>query len=255
MINQANNGVATEQNSIPMPVWKRALDISFCLAALPVFGLCALGMAAVNRIASPGPILFRQERIGYRNRRFMCYKFRTMKVGADTKAHQSHCENLIHSNAPMSKMDAQRDSRIVPGAWILRATGMDELPQLLNVLKGDMSLVGPRPCVPFEFERFLPWQRERFNAVPGLTGLWQVSGKNRTTYEQMIGLDIRYTQNISWWMDLKIVLLTLPTLVGQLVNTHRARNILAKNIPEVSPCLVTTNLGSSLLAEPAPTAA
>jgi len=238
-----------------MPSWKRAADIAFCVAALPIFGLCALGIAAIAKVTSPGPVLFRQERIGYRNRRFMCYKFRTMKVGADTQAHQSYCENLMHSNAPMEKMDGQRDSRIIPGAWILRASGMDELPQLLNVLKGDMSLVGPRPCVPFEYEKFLPWQRERFNAVPGLTGLWQVSGKNRTTYEQMIGLDIRYTQNISWWMDLKIILLTAPTLVGQLVNTRRARNILAKNIPEVSPYLAATHLKHSQVAEPAHAAA
>ncbi len=238
-----------------MPRWKRAVDITFCVAALPALGLCALGMAALTKIASPGPVLFRQERIGHRNRRFMCYKFRTMTVDADPKAHQSHCENLMHSNAPMAKLDAHRDDRIIPGAWILRATGMDELPQLLNVLKGDMSLVGPRPCIPFEFEKFLPWQRERSNAVPGLTGLWQVSGKNRTTYEQMIGLDIRYTQNISWWLDLKILLLTFPALVGQLVNTHRARTILAKNIPDVLPCLAGTEPSRSQLAEPAHVAA
>jgi len=234
-----------------MPAWKRAVDIAFCVAALPAFGLFALGMAIVTKIASPGPILFRQERIGYRNRRFMCYKFRTMVVGADSKTHQTLCENLIHSNAPMGKLDSQRDPRVIPGAWLLRASGMDELPQLINVLRGDMSLVGPRPCVPYEYENFLPWQRERCNAVPGLTGLWQVSGKNRTTYEQMLRLDVRYAQTLSWWLDLKIVSLTLPTLFGQILNTRRARTILAKNVPAVSPCLIETNTNDGHLAEPA----
>jgi lipopolysaccharide/colanic/teichoic acid biosynthesis glycosyltransferase len=161
----------------------------------------------------------------------MCYKFRTMAVDADGKSHQRHCENLIDSRAPMVKLDASRDSRIIPGGWLLRASGMDELPQIINVLHGDMSLVGPRPCVPYEYEKFLPWQRERFNAIPGLTGLWQVSGKNRTTYEQMLRLDVHYAKNISWRQDLKIILLTAPTLAGQIINTRRARKIITENTP------------------------
>lgn len=243
-------GAVFTGHPVPMPRWKRAIDIAFCLAALPVFGLIALLMAVVMKIASPGPVLFRQERIGYRNRRFMCYKFRTMLVGADGKTHQRHCENLIHSNAPMVKMDTCSDSRIIPGGWFLRASGMDELPQIINVLRGEMSLVGPRPCVLYEYENFLPWQRERFNSIPGLTGLWQVSGKNRTTYEQMLHLDVRYARNISWWLDLKIIFLTLPALLEQIVNTGRARQILARYAQAGSPGMAATKIDGRRLLQP-----
>ena len=207
----------------PMPCWKRMIDITCCLVALPVFAVFALVVAIVIKIVSPGPVFFQQLRVGYRQRRFMCYKLRTMIVDADGKIHQRYCEDLIHSNAPMVKMDSRCDSRVIPGGWLLRVSGLDELPQLINVLRGDMSLVGPRPCVPCEYDELLPSQRERFNAVPGLTGLWQVSGKNRTTFEEMIGLDIHYAQNISWWLDLKIVLMTVPALFQQFNDMRRAR--------------------------------
>jgi lipopolysaccharide/colanic/teichoic acid biosynthesis glycosyltransferase len=201
------------------PRWKRAVDIMFSLAAMPVLAFSTLLTATVMALVSPGPVLFRQERIGYRGRRFMCYKFRTMHVGADSRIHQEHCEQLIQSNAPMVKMDARGDSRLIPGGRLIRASGLDELPQIINVLRGEMSLVGPRPCVPYEYEKYSPWQRARFNAMPGLTGLWQVSGKNRTTFDEMIRLDIRYSETRSWWMDLKIMAMTLPALLRQLRDT------------------------------------
>ena len=229
------------KSSGAMPGWKRTIDILFSLIALPVFALFALVMAIVMKIVSPGPVLFRQVRVGYRQRRFICYKFRTMIVGADNKIHQRHCEELIHSNAPMVKMDSRSDSRVIPGGWLLRASGLDELPQLINVLRGDMSLVGPRPCVPYEYERFLPWQRERFSAVPGLTGLWQVSGKNRTTFEEMLRLDVRYAQNISWWRDFKIMLMTVPALVLQFSDTRRARKSSNQGTPAYSAGMLATN--------------
>jgi len=206
-----------------MPGWKRTIDVTCCLLALPVFALIALVVTIVIKIVSPGPVFFSQPRVGHRQRRFMCYKFRTMLVGADSLIHQMHCDDLIHSNAPLVKMDARSDSRVIPGGWLLRASGLDELPQLINVLRGDMSLVGPRPCVSYECDRFLPWQQERFSAVPGLTGLWQVSGKNRTTFQEMLHLDIHYARNISWWLDLKIILMTIPALFLQVRDTYRAR--------------------------------
>ena len=129
----------------PMPAWKRATDIACCLLALPVFALITLVMVFVTKMVSPGPVFFKQLRIGYRQRRFMCYKFRTMFAGADSKTHQKHCEDLIHSNGPLVKMDARNDSRVIPGGWLLRASGLDELPQLINVLRGDMSLVDRGP--------------------------------------------------------------------------------------------------------------
>ncbi len=205
------------------PPAKRALDIACSLAAMPVLGLFTLAMTVVTKIASPGPVFFRQKRVGHRGQPFMCYKFRTMVVGADAGAHQTHCDYLIQSNAPMTKMDARSDTRVIPGAWLLRATGLDELPQIINVLRGDMSIVGPRPCMPYEFDHYLPWHHERFDAVPGLTGLWQVSGKNRTTFEEMIRLDIEYARHRTFWLDVKIILRTIPALLQQVGDTRRAR--------------------------------
>ena len=217
--------------AVPMPGWKRAFDIVCSLVAMPVLALFTLVTSIVMQITSPGPVFFRQERIGYRGRRFMCYKFRTMLVGADCKTHQTHCDYLIQSNAPMVKMDARGDSRLIPGGWLIRASGLDELPQIINVLRGEMSLIGPRPCVPYEYEMYLPWQRERFNAVPGLSGLWQVSGKNRTTFEEMIRLDIQYSRTVSFWLDLKIVFLTIPALLVQISDTIRGK----KNVAQLKP--------------------
>ena len=106
---------------------------------------------------------------------------------------------------------------------LLRASGLDELPQLINVLRGEMSLVGPRPCLPYEYDQYLPWQKERFETVPGLTGLWQVSGKNKTTFVEMIQLDIKYAKNKNLWWDLKIILMTVPALAIQMLETRQAR--------------------------------
>jgi lipopolysaccharide/colanic/teichoic acid biosynthesis glycosyltransferase len=219
----------------PIPGWKRATDIVCVLVALPVLALATLIMTVVIKLTSPGSVFFRQERVGYGGRRFKCYKFRTMHDGADTKIHQDHCEQLIRSNVPMVKMDSRRDSRLIPGGWLLRASGLDELPQLLNVLQGDMSLIGPRPCVPYEYDQYLPWQRERFGTLPGLTGLWQVSGKNRTTFDEMIRLDIHYAQHKSPWMDFMIVVMTLPALFQQISDTRKARKLPSPPAPPRKP--------------------
>ena len=210
-----------------LPIWKRTIDLACCLVALPLLALLALVMTAVARVISPGPVLFCQERVGHLGRRFRIYKFRTMHQGADTKSHQNYFKELINTNAPMAKLDSHGDSRLVPGCRLLRASGLDELPQIINVLRGEMSIVGPRPCLPSEFEEYLPWQRQRCQAVPGLTGLWQVSGKNRTTFDEMIRLDIRYSQTVSWWLDLKIILATVPALLRQMADTRGERKATA----------------------------
>ena len=175
------------------------------------------------RIVSAGPILFKQERIGYLGERFLCYKFRTMFVDSDTNVHRGHLNQLMNSDAPMMKMDSHGDLRIIPFGRLLRASGLDELPQLINVLCGEMSLVGPRPCVSYEYEKYLSWQRERFNTTPGLTGLWQVSGKNRTTFNEMIQLDIKYARSKTIWLDLKIIFMTVPALMIQMWETRVQR--------------------------------
>jgi lipopolysaccharide/colanic/teichoic acid biosynthesis glycosyltransferase len=212
-----------EAAQLPDLRWKRTLDVLLILLALPFLIPLALFIGLLIRSVSAGPVLFRQERVGYLGRRFMCFKFRTMFVDADTTMHQGHLHQLMNSNTPMMKMDSQGDPRIIPFGAMLRASGLDELPQLINVLRGEMSLVGPRPCLPYEYDKYLPWQKERFGTVPGLTGLWQVSGKNKTTFVEMIQLDIRYVKNKSLWWDLKIIVMTIPALVIQMLETRLAR--------------------------------
>lgn len=206
-----------------IPPWKRALDLTCCAIALPILGLATALVSLLLALTSPGPIFFRQERVGYMGRRFTLYKFRTMHTGAETASHRAHFSALITAKQPMQKLDARHDTRLIAGGWLLRASGMDELPQIINVLRGDMSLVGPRPCIPYEYERYLPWHRARLATVPGLTGLWQVSGKNRTTFDEMVRLDIKYTETKSLWLDLKILVLTLPALWIQIIDTHLLR--------------------------------
>ena len=138
-----------------------------------------------------------------------------MVINADTGVHQGHLTRLMDSDLPMKKLDAAGDPRLIPCGLLLRTLGLDELPQLFNVIRGDMSLVGPRPCVPYEYESYTPHHRRRLAAVPGLTGLWQVSGKNRTTFDQMVELDIFYAANKTLLLDLKIILKTVPAIFLQ----------------------------------------
>jgi len=210
----------------PLPHWKRTLDVVFVLLIMPLVLPLAVLISVLIRTVSEGPVLFRQERIGYLGRKFMCFKFRTMFVGSETTAHQGHLQHLIKLDVPMVKLDARGDSRIIPFGRLLRSTGLDELPQLINVLRGEMSMVGPRPCLVYECENYLPWQRERFNTLPGLTGLWQVSGKNQTTFSEMMQLDISYARKKTLWMDLTIILKTIPAILGQVLNSRRKRRAL-----------------------------
>jgi lipopolysaccharide/colanic/teichoic acid biosynthesis glycosyltransferase len=204
-----------------IPQWKRFLDIVLVIVLLPVIVPLTLLVMLVIRCVSEGPVLFRQERIGYQGRRFLCIKFRTMKPSADAGVHRGHLERLIESGQPLVKMDFQGDPRLIPFGLALRSSGLDELPQIVNVLRGEMSVVGPRPCVPYEYARYQQWQCERFNTLPGLTGLWQVSGKNRTTFAEMTRLDIDYVRRRSLRLDLAIILRTFPALVGQMRDTRR----------------------------------
>jgi exopolysaccharide production protein ExoY len=208
--------------SFTVPSWKTILDLTCILLSIPLWLPLALFLALWIKLASPGPVFFRQERVGHRGKRFMILKFRTMKVNVETRTHERHLEQLIKADAPMTKLDAAGDPRIIPGGRFLRATGLDELPQLFNVLRGEMSLVGPRPCTPHEFKSYKVWQRERVNAQPGLTGFWQVNGKNRTTFTEMIKLDIFYTKKMSLWLDLTIMLKTLPALITQVIDSRSA---------------------------------
>jgi len=206
-----------------VPRWKRTLDVALILLMIPLVAPVALVIGVIIALVSPGPILFRQERVGLAGRRFMCLKFRTMFVDAETSSHQGHLKQLMESNAPMQKLDRRGDSRIIPFGFVLRSSGLDELPQLINVLMCDMSLVGPRPCLPYESAQYQQWQLERFNTLPGLTGLWQVSGKNNTTFNEMMELDIKYAREKTLWLDLAIIVKTPIVIIGQLLESRQKK--------------------------------
>jgi lipopolysaccharide/colanic/teichoic acid biosynthesis glycosyltransferase len=199
-----------------IPFWKRGMDILAAILGLILCFPLMLFISLFIKIVSPGPIFFKQERVGYGGKVFKIWKFRTMEVNANISNHQRHINDLIENGQPMKKLD--NDPDIIPGGLILRKACLDELPQLINILRGDMSLVGPRPDLLYAVEKYETWHNARFNSIPGLTGLWQVSGKNRTTYREMIRLDILYGKHKSFWLDLKILLLTLPAIISQITD-------------------------------------
>ena len=188
---------------------KRAIDVIGALIGLtvgaPLLGLIALAI----RLDSPGPILFRQTRVGTNGKLFPIYKFRSMRVGAEAEVAQLWKMN--EADGPLFKI--QNDPRLTRVGRLLRRTSLDELPQLWNVLRGEMSLVGPRPPIPAEVEQYMVWHKKRLEARPGMTGLWQVSGRSNLTFDEMVLLDIYYIENWSLWLDLKILLRTIPQIL------------------------------------------
>ena len=225
-----------------MPMGKRAGDIVGSLVAILLLSPLLLLVALFIKIVSPGPVLFRQKRVGYLGKVFTMWKFRTMHVNADTTLHRNYLRELIRNEKEMTKLDRGRDPRIIPFGNLLRATGIDELPQLINVLLGDMSLIGPRPCLLYEAYEYHSWQMRRFDAVPGLTGLWQVSGKNRTTFTEMMRLDIDYARKLAFPLDVMICLKSIPAIVAQVADQPSNTHVRAKELSSV------TRLGAVLFA-------
>jgi lipopolysaccharide/colanic/teichoic acid biosynthesis glycosyltransferase len=193
-------------------VGKRMLDIIGSLAALVLLLPVLITIAAVVKLTSKGPVLFRQDRVGQFGERFMFLKFRSMYVSNDDQIHQKYVKELIAGEirAPQNGVyKIQDDPRITPAGRFLRKTSLDELPQFWNVLLGQMSLVGPRPPLPYEVDVYDTWHRRRvLEAKPGITGLWQVNGRSRTCFDDMVRLDLRYARSSSFWLDLKILLKT-----------------------------------------------
>jgi lipopolysaccharide/colanic/teichoic acid biosynthesis glycosyltransferase len=191
-------------------VVKRGLDMiiaaSFLVVALPVWCAAAL----LVRLTSPGPVLFRQVRSGRNGRPFVCFKFRTMI--ADAEQRRDQLLRINEMSGPVFKV--KRDPRITWVGAVLRKTSVDELPQLLNVLRGDMSLVGPRPALPSEVERYSPRQRQRLLVKPGLTCLWQISGRNLIDFDRWIELDIEYVRRRGLLFDLSILVQTIPAVIS-----------------------------------------
>ena len=180
-------------------------SLFFILILSPVFLLVALAI----RLDSPGPALYRQVRCGLNGRRFTFYKFRSMVQGAEIRKDDLLAHNIMEG--PVFKM--KNDPRVTRVGRFLRKTSLDELPQLFNVLRGDMSFVGPRPPIPEEVKKYEGWQRRRLSMKPGITGLWQVSGRNQIDFQQWMRLDLEYIDNWSIWLDLKILIKTIPIVL------------------------------------------
>jgi len=196
---------------------KRAIDVAGSAALLLILGPFLAAIALIIKLTSKGPVLFEQERLGQFGARFKCLKFRTMYTNCDPKIHREYVQRFIAGNAQSAAGDNSqnalykitRDPRITPIGRILRKASLDEFPQFWNVLRGEMSLVGPRPPLPYEFEVYDIWHRRRvLELKPGVTGLWQVSGRNRIRFDEMVRLDLRYSQKWSLWLDLQILLAT-----------------------------------------------
>jgi exopolysaccharide biosynthesis polyprenyl glycosylphosphotransferase len=190
-------------------IFKRAVDVTVSLVGLilllPLFLLVALAI----KLDSPGPVFFRQIRVGKGEHLFACFKFRSMYKGADKEKERLRDQN----EADGLFFKIRNDPRITPVGRFLRRTSLDELPQVFNVLMGHMSLVGPRPAPPSEVQRYQPWHKRRLEVAPGITGLWQVSGRSELTFDEMVLLDLYYIENWSPLLDLQIMLRTLPKMI------------------------------------------
>ncbi len=193
---------------------KRSLDVVITLVLLVLMLPTLLIIAGLVRLSSPGPVLFRQRRIGRDGEAFTLLKFRTMYENSNSAVHESYVRSLIAGTAEAvgDTFKLQRDVRVTRVGRVLRRLSLDELPQLLNVLAGNMSLVGPRPPLPYEVAVYSRRARRRLEVTPGLTGLWQVSGRSNLDFQQMIDLDLAYIERWSMWMDLQILART-PLIV------------------------------------------
>ncbi|HXS76325.1 MAG TPA: sugar transferase [Terracidiphilus sp.] len=201
-------------NKQPMLVLKRTIDIVGSLILIAVFFPFCVLIALVIKLTSKGPILFRQMRVGQHGRQFEFLKFRSMYAQNDARVHQEYVTKLIRKGAPAEETQGNvykltGDKRITPVGRFLRKTSLDELPQFINVLLGDMSLVGPRPPIPYELAAYQTWHRRRLLEVkPGITGLWQVTGRSTVDFDAMVRLDLKYATSWSPLLDLKILLRT-----------------------------------------------
>ena len=208
MINTMNGNV--ESKSKIYLIAKRITDIVCSLVGLIILSPILLCTAIAIKIDSKGPILFKQDRVGKDEEIFSMYKFRSMVVNAEELKKSLEKENEM--SGPMFKI--KKDPRITRVGRFIRKTSIDELPQLINVLKGNMSLVGPRPSLPKEVEAFEPWMKERLTVLPGLTCIWQVSGRNNIPFKEWMELDIKYVRERSYFLDLKLIFKTIFVLFG-----------------------------------------
>jgi lipopolysaccharide/colanic/teichoic acid biosynthesis glycosyltransferase len=197
---------------------RRLRDLVLAATALILAAPLMVAIAALVRATSPGPVLFRQTRLGQFEHPFQMLKFRTMYVDCDHAIHREFVTRMLSGDDPRQHgatalFKLEHDARIIPIGRFLRRTSLDELPQLFNVLRGDMALVGPRPVLPWEVELYKPHHRERFQVKPGITGLWQVRGRSRLSWSQALELDVEYVRRQSIGLDLWILVMTLPAVL------------------------------------------
>lgn len=196
---------------------KRLCELIFCLMLIPIIVPIGLLIAIAIRFNSPGPIFFVQERIGKGGRTFKMIKFRTMRTNADTKAHQAFMKAFVNgmarANSEHKAFKPFKSYEVTPVGRILRKTSLDELPQIINVLRGEMSIVGPRPNVPYEVAAYRGWHKERLEVVPGITGLAQVRGRSDISFDRIVEYDIEYVEKQSLMLDLKIMWWTFTSVL------------------------------------------
>ncbi len=216
-----NSGMGAKHSSTAAleRVAVRALDLIVAILVLGALSPLLLMVVIAIRLDSAGPAIFRQRRVGKDMEEFELYKFRTMKTGADTEPHRAYVRSLLNSDQQESQdgtlYKLSVDDRVTAVGGFLRSWSLDELPQLINVLRGEMSLVGPRPVIPYEVEHYPESYLPRFSVKPGLTGLWQVSGRNERTYHEMVCADVDYAERRTVWLDLKILCKTIPVVLGR----------------------------------------
>ncbi len=212
----------TSRKRLPIVV-KRVIDVLGSFSLLLMLSPILAAIAIAIKLTSKGPVIFEQERLGQFGTRFKCLKFRTMNTNNDPKIHREYVQNFIVGQAKAAESNGNEpaiykltnDPRVTTVGRFLRKTSLDEFPQFVNVLRGEMSLVGPRPPVPYEFEMYDHWHRRRvLELKPGVTGLWQVNGRSRTCFDDMVRLDLRYSQTWSLWLDFKILLATPLAVVA-----------------------------------------
>lgn len=192
---------------------KRIIDILAAFIAIVILSPLFVVISILIKVTSKGSIFYKTHVIGKNGKSFVWYKFRTMKQDGDEKIHKEYLTELITENKPVEKI--KDDPRITSAGKVLRKYSLDEFPQLLNVLRGDMSLIGPRPCLPYEYELMDAWHKRRTKVIPGLTGLWQVFGRNKAdvSFNDSLILDIYYAENLSFWLDLRIFFKTVPVVI------------------------------------------
>jgi lipopolysaccharide/colanic/teichoic acid biosynthesis glycosyltransferase len=200
---------------------KRIIDLTLAAIALIVAAPLMALITLCIKLDSPGPVLFRQVRLGLNGRPFTCYKFRTMYQNVDMEVHRRYVQSFIEQQTPANYAANGRlpifkltgDPRVTGIGRLLRRSSLDELPQILNVMKGEMSWVGPRPPLPYEVQVYQDWHKQRLETIPGITGLWQVHGRSRVTFDDMVRMDLEYIERQSLLLDGKILLLTIPVVL------------------------------------------